>query len=70
MSRSRIKPPELTEGEVVSERTKRLIQDVKRIAGGKFYVYQWNVDKSEASSVGLFVDPASVHVQYTRWKDR
>ena len=54
------KPPELRTEDVVSERAKKVIEDVKRIAEGSIYVYQWNIDKSDASPLGLYVDPPKV----------
>ena len=54
------KPPELRTEDVVSEGAKKVIEDVKRIAEGSIYVYQWNIDKSDASPLGLYVDPPKV----------
>ena len=54
------KPPELKTDDVVSEKAKKVIEDVRRISEGRIYVYQWNVDKSEAAPLGLFVEPPKI----------
>ena len=54
------KPPELKTDEVTSERVKKVIEVVKRIAEGHIYVYQWNVHRKEASPLCLFVDPPKI----------
>ena len=53
-------PAELKVDDVISERAKKLIRDVQRIAEGTVYVYQWNIDKSEAAPLGLYVEPPKI----------
>ena len=54
------KPPELKTDKVSSEKAKKLIENVRSIAGDLIYVYQWNLDKNETAPLGLFVDPSKV----------
>ena len=54
------KPPELKTDAVEAEKAKKLIENVKKIAEGSIYVYQWNVDQSEEAPLGLFTDPSKV----------
>ena len=54
------KPPELTEEKIESEKGKRFARDVKSCSKGTIYVYQWNVEKSDASPIGLYVDANNI----------
>ena len=57
---TRNKPQELREDQVASERGKTFVREVKSVSGGSIFVYQWNLEHSDSSPLGLFVEPNNV----------